>query len=79
MIECRHCSELKPEDAYPANRRTTSGKSPWCKSCHAEAGRLSRERERVKVAALKRLDVELGHHEILARTRQGVKAHTRRA
>jgi hypothetical protein len=45
---------LKPRDGFWPNPKISTGLSPWCKSCTAEASRRSRERYRERYNARRR-------------------------
>lgn len=41
---CPSCGDTKPLDAYPRNKRSRDGRAFYCKPCHNQKGRESRER-----------------------------------
>jgi hypothetical protein len=64
---CRHCSETKPLEDFPPNRRTHDRLSSWCKGCHMQATRQWRVRKAVAARAERKRRME----EHLARIREG--------
>lgn len=42
-MRCPDCGQEKPEDEFPRNRRTSTGRGTYCKACHN-----ARTRETVK-------------------------------
>jgi hypothetical protein len=51
---CAKCRELRPIEDFPANEQLSTGLSPWCRSCHREATRKSREKYRNRYNAARR-------------------------
>jgi hypothetical protein len=52
---CRKCSEAKPHGDFPANSKMRDERSSWCRECHREATRRTRERYREKYNAARRV------------------------
>jgi len=44
MKRCPDCREWKPCEEFPRNRRSRDGRHAYCKPCHNERGRETRER-----------------------------------
>jgi hypothetical protein len=44
MKRCPDCREWKPLEEFPRNRRTRDGRHAYCKRCHNERGRETRQR-----------------------------------
>jgi hypothetical protein len=58
---CSRCSQIKPAEDFPPNRRTLDRLSSWCRACHVEATREWRSRKKAaeRVASRKRLEEHL--------------------
>jgi hypothetical protein len=48
---CTHCGGEKPLDGFPPSKRTSDGRSSWCRVCVNASVRVWRERNRERVAA----------------------------
>ena len=42
---CAKCRAVKPRDGFPVQQKQADGRSPWCRSCHAQANREYRQRQ----------------------------------
>lgn len=48
-LTCTHCKQVKGEEDFNRNKRRSSGRAGWCKSCSSEYSKSYNQRPEVKV------------------------------